>query len=39
MRKTNKYPEAVILDVGDSVAVTHYPTEDELVEAVGFERK
>ena len=39
MVSAKDYPEAVILDVGDSVAVTHYPTEDELVEAVGFERK
>ncbi len=39
MVSAKDYPEAVILDVGDSVTITHYPTEDELVEAESFERK
>ena len=39
MVSAKDYPEAVILDVGDDVTVTHYPTEDELIEAVSFEMK
>lgn len=39
MVSAKDYPEAVILNVGDSVAITHYPTEDELIEAESFEVK
>ncbi|MCI8504627.1 MAG: CvpA family protein [Lachnospiraceae bacterium] len=39
MVSAKDYPMAVILDAGDHITITHYPTEDELIEAESFEMK
>ncbi len=39
MVSAKEYPAAVLLNAGDDVSVTCYPTEDELIEVVSFEVK
>ncbi len=39
MVNARTYPAAVLLNEGDNVSITHYPTEDTLIQVETFERK